>query len=69
MAVGRAGACAGGMDDVVVAENPRLAANNSLNCTLQRLTTLGFLKRRQESAQNIDFLGLKPRTRQQAPQT
>lgn len=57
------------MDDVVVAENPRLAANNSVNCTLQRLTTLGFLKRRQESAQNIDFLGLKPRTRQQAPQT
>ena len=69
MAVGRAGACAGGLDDVVVAENPRLAANNRLNSTRPRLTTLGFLKRRQESAQNIDFLGLKPRTRQQAPQT
>ena len=67
MVVGRTGACASGMDDMVVAENPRPAANNSLNSTRPRLTTLGLLKRRQESAQNIDFLGLKPRTRQQAP--
>lgn len=35
MAVCRTGVCAGDMDDVVVAENPRHAANNRLRSTRQ----------------------------------